>query len=285
MRPNLPWWARIGAKCLLSRVPVNYSFWQHLKLFRHGAMDRAGYACDVFEQHFARSGLSRGQAFVGLELGPGDSLASAVIAPAFGATHTWLVDVGPFAAPEPGVYAGVADELSRRGLTPPPIAGARDLAQLLAACHATYGTNGIASLRAIPTASVDFIWSHAVLEHVRRAQFVDYMRETRRVLKPTGIASHEVDLRDHLGGALNNLRIPSRTWEAEWMARSGFYTNRLSRDEVIEAMRAAGLALDIVHEQRWDVLPTPTRKFAAEFRSGDPRARLVSVFGVLARPA
>jgi hypothetical protein len=43
-------------------------------------MDQADYAVRVFQQHFAQSRLAVSEAFVGLELGPGDSLASAVIA-------------------------------------------------------------------------------------------------------------------------------------------------------------------------------------------------------------
>jgi SAM-dependent methyltransferase len=157
-------------------------------------------------------------------------------------------------------------------------------AQLLSACRATYLTRGIASLREIPTASVDFIWSHAVLEHVRRHEFTDYLRETRRVLRPTGVSSHEVDLRDHLGGALNNLRLSSKVWEADWMTRSGFYTNRLSRKEIMAAFAAAGLDATVIREVRWDSLPTPVDKFAEEFRAGDAGERLVNIFDVIARP-
>ena len=285
MRQRIPWWARIGAKLVLSRIPASYSLWQRLSLFRHGSMDRTDYAFGVFAKHFACSGLSAGQPFVGLELGPGDSLASAVLAAAHGATHTWLVDVGNFASRDLAGYRALAGDLQRRGLPSPSLDDVRDLDGLLERCHASYGVCGIDSLRTIPTASVDFIWSQAVLEHVRRAEFTEYLRETRRVLKPGGIASHEIDLRDHLGGALNNLRVSSRTWEADWMVRSGFYTNRLSQPEILAAFAAAGFAVEVTRVVRWSSLPTPPRKFAPEFRGGDTSIRLTSVFDVLARPA
>ena len=284
MRKYIPWWARIAAKLVLSRAPASYSLWQKLSIFRHGAMDRAGYACDVFEQHFANSGLA-GQPFVCLELGPGDSLASALVASAHGASHTWLIDVGPFASGDLATYREVAAELSRRGLSPPPLDDVRDLTSLLARCRATYGTQGIESLRRIPTASVDFIWSHAVLEHVRRAEFTEYLKETRRVLRPGGRASHEIDLRDHLGGALNNLRISSRVWEAEWMARSGFYTNRLSKPQILDAFAQAGFRVEILRTLSWDSLPTPVGKFADEFRGDDPAVRMTRIFDIVALPA
>lgn len=76
---------------------------------------------------------------------------------------------------------------------------------VLAATNSQYFTDGLSSLRSIPTHSIDFIFSQAVLEHLRKHEFLDMMKELRRILKPTGICSHQVDLKDHLGGALNNL--------------------------------------------------------------------------------
>jgi len=45
------------------------------------------------------------------------------------------------------------------------------------------------------------------LEHIRKKEFVDTIIETKRILKPNGICSHEIDLRDHLNESLNNLRF------------------------------------------------------------------------------
>ena len=36
----MPWWAKIGAKVVLSRVPVPYGVWRRLGIFRHGDMGR-----------------------------------------------------------------------------------------------------------------------------------------------------------------------------------------------------------------------------------------------------
>jgi len=79
MRPNgipLPWQLKIAAKIVLSRLPLSYRAWSRLRLFRHGAMDDPSSALEIFREHFNRSGIARG--FTMLELGPGDSLASAV---------------------------------------------------------------------------------------------------------------------------------------------------------------------------------------------------------------
>lgn len=284
MRESIPWWMRIAAKLVLSRLPVAYALWRKLNLFAHGAMEQADYAVRVFQQHFAQSGLGAGEGFVGLELGPGDSLASAVIAAAYGATHVYLVDVGAFATSDLAVYRRMAQHLLTRGMKPPNLDWASDIDGLLTACRASYGTHGLASLQMIPSASVDFIWSHAVLEHIRRRDFLDFMRETRRILKGDGVCSHEIDLRDHLGGALNNMRIPSRWWEADWMARSGFYTNRLRSSEMIGAFEAAGFSTAIVAMKRWQSMPTARHAFAEEFQGLDDEELLVQVFDVVLKP-
>lgn len=285
MKALVPWWARIGAKIVLSRVPAKYALWQRLNLFRHGAMDRADYALRIFDQHFARSGLASGTPFRALELGPGDSLLSALIAASRGCAALHLVDVGAFAAVDMHFYRKAASDLRASGLQPPDVDGTRDVAEMLKACRASYATNGVASLREIPSASVDFIWSQAVLEHVRRHEFTDFIRETRRILRPGGICSHEIDLRDHLGGALNNMRLSSRWWEADWMARSGFYTNRLRRSEMIDIFEAAGFVVEVVDEIRWESIPTPPKKFAREFRDFQIDDLRTSVLTVVLRTA
>ena len=52
-----PWWVKVAAKIVLGRLPARYSVWQQLGLFRHGQMDRADYALNVFNLHVKRCGL------------------------------------------------------------------------------------------------------------------------------------------------------------------------------------------------------------------------------------
>jgi SAM-dependent methyltransferase len=281
----VPWYARIAAKLMLSRVPAGHDLWRRLNLFSHGAMHHVDYALGVYAHHFARRPAPVGEDFVMLEIGPGDSLLSAVIGAAYGVTRTHLIDVAAFATADLTPYRSAAHLLRARGLPAPDLAEVVDLDGVLRACNASYGTQGLNSLRAIPSSSVDFVWSQAVLEHVRRQQFADFAREMRRVLRPTGRCSHVIDLKDHLGGALNNMRIPSRWWEAEWMARSGFYTNRLRRSEMTRMFEAAGFEVDEVATVRWDTLPTPTRSLAREFRSIEADELLISEFDVVLTPA
>jgi hypothetical protein len=280
MRELVPWWARIGAKLVLSRAPVNYAFWRRLGIFQHGQMHHPAYALAAFREHFARAHVSPGTEFVALELGPGDSLASAIIAAAHGAKHTHLIDVGPYATMRLGAYHELCDYLRGQGLEPPDLSSVHDINSLLRVCHASYGTRGLDSLREVPAGSVDFIWSNAVLEHVRRGMFAEFIGETRRVVRSGGVCSHQIDLQDHLGGALNNLRLPSRWWEAEWMARSGFYTNRLRMSDIIRSFEQAGFRVRVLDTSCWSKLPTPRHALAAEFRAYECADLLVRSFAV-----
>lgn len=285
-RKNLmPWYVKIVAKVLLSRLPLGYHFWKRLNLFVHGAMNKPDYAYDVFRQHFQRSNFVRkSDKFVSLELGPGDSLLSAIIATAHGSGKCYLVDAGAFATEEIAPYREMADFLRSRNLPAPAIDTDCELAGALASCNAVYLTQGLSSLRKIPTGSVDFIWSQAVFEHIRRHEFLETMRELRRILRSDGVCSHRVDLKDHLGGELNNMRFPTSLWESNWVAKSGFYTNRFRYSEMINFFKQAGFDVQTVSVNRWTASPTPRRLMSIEFQGLSEEDLLVKEFDVLLHP-
>jgi Methyltransferase domain len=263
----LPWWARLGSKLALARLPVGYAVWQRMGLFRHGAMDDSAYAIDVFQEHVRRAGLEgelRGRAI--LELGPGDSVGTAILAAAYGARAV-LIDAGPFVRGDVGPYRALAATLAARGHAAPDLSEATCVRDILDRCGATYLTAGLASFGALADQTIDFIFSHAVLEHVRRHEFAETMRECRRVLKRgDGVASHRVDLKDHLGGALNNLRFTAGVWESDFFVSSGFYTNRLRFGEMLALFSQAGFEIRETTARRWPALPTPRHALAPEFR-------------------
>src|SRR6185437_9891957 len=99
----------------------------------HGSMDRAEYAFGVFQQHFEPLQGELRPGFTALELGPGDSLASAIIAAACGAQWTYLVDSGAFATPDLGVYREMAAYLRARNLQAPDLGGVCDVDAMLQA--------------------------------------------------------------------------------------------------------------------------------------------------------
>jgi hypothetical protein len=195
------------------------------------------------------------------------------------------VDSGPFATTDMRSYRTTVEHLRTLNMSAPSLDDVQDVGGVLAACRATYKTEGLKSMREIPSGSVNFAWSQAVLEHIRRDEFREFMGELRRVLSADGACSHRVDLKDHLGGALDNLRFPADLWEADWMARSGFYTNRFRYSEMLDVFQSVGFDIDIVRVDRWKALPTPRSRMALAFRELDDDELLVSAFDVVLRPS
>jgi SAM-dependent methyltransferase len=266
----LPWQAKIAAKLVLARLRVPYSTWSRLNLFKHGAMGDVGYALAVFRSHADRANLPAvGSSFTCLELGPGDSLLSALVACARGSARTYLVDAGRYAIDDVDFYRRAADQIFRDdpGLVHPETW--RSLDDVLQDCKAVYLTSGLESLKQIPDGTVDWSWSQAVLEHVRRATFGDTLRELRRIAVPGGRSTHRIDFQDHLGGRLNNLRFSEDWWERDVIASSGFYTNRLRASEVVREAASAGFHVVSAVPDLWPNLPTPRSRLHHEFRGFD----------------
>ena len=86
------WAGKIFAKIIMSRIPLPYDLWKSLGIFRHGQMDSLGYPLKIFNQHINRAygegPLPKNTCI--LELGPGDSIASALLGFARGAQKDLL---------------------------------------------------------------------------------------------------------------------------------------------------------------------------------------------------
>lgn len=286
LKDGIPWYAKIAAKIVLSRLPVSYDLWRRTSLFRHGAMDVPERALQTVQSITASARLGpRLDGLSVLEIGPGDSLSTALVAHALGAQETVLVDAGSFATRDMAPYRALADLLERGGGSLSAVTSAPDTETMLRACGARYLTEGLKSLESLPSGSMDFAFSTAVLEHIRAAEFLPMMRALRRAMAPSGRIFHDVDLQDHLAYALNNLRFSDRVWESAFMARSGFYTNRIGYDEMLSIFRKAGFSVEVLAVRRFPALPTPRASMAARFRARSEEDLLVSGFAVLLKPA
>jgi SAM-dependent methyltransferase len=279
----VPWWARIGIKILLSRFPVGYRLWKRLGLFEHGDMNIPARALEIYLNHSKTAGFSFpvSENFSVLELGPGDSVFTALIAKAHGASRVWLVDGGSFATKNPKAYAAMAIHLHSRNYPLPFCSAFKSFQDVLDACGGIYLTDG--SLKQIPDHSIDFCFSNAVLEHIPKQDFVGLTLEMRRVLKPNGVCVHRVDLKDHLGGGLNNLRFSEATWESDLFRRSGFYTNRIRLSSMLEIFSHAGFEYRLPRKICWDKLPVERARLAAEFQELPDDDLLVSGFDIILR--
>src|SRR3989344_2376545 len=87
----VPWWLKIFIKIILARLSLPYAFWKRLGLFEHGAMNQSQWALEIFLERARTADVLRTTSgipqlrmqrddYVVLELGPGDSLFTAIIA-------------------------------------------------------------------------------------------------------------------------------------------------------------------------------------------------------------
>jgi hypothetical protein len=260
---SVPWQIKIAAKIVLSRMPVDYRLWAKLDMFKHGKMASLSYPKKVFSQHrsVAEKFLGSIEGKTILEMGTGDSVASALLASAAGATRCYMLDVGDFTEKDMSFYQTFAQDI---GLILP--AGCT-YSEMLSAIRGIQLTQGLSSWKQVPGGTLDFIWSHSTLEHVRKGEFDQTLKCMYEAMKPGAITSHNIHLKDHLGGALNNLRFSEKLWEADWWANSGFYTNRLRPSELRAAFLSAGFELIDFVVAMYDTLPTPRNAMDRHFRT------------------
>ena len=291
MNKTVPWWLIIGAKIVLSRIPLPYSFWKRLHLFEHGDMNLPDRALENFLMHARAAGvldensslpqLKVSGDFKVLELGPGDSLFTIMIAKALGASHTWLVDAGSFATTDMARYDQMLDFLRERGFLLPFKNNPGTLVDMLSECDGEYLTAGIPSLAYLPSETVDFCFTNSVLSVIPKSDFAKMVDELLRILKPNGVCVHRVDLRDLLDGGLNNLRFSDARWEGALFSKSGFYTNRIRFREMVGIFEQAGFKCTLLRVTRWEQLPTPRVKMDPAFRQLSDDDLLVRSFDIL----
>ncbi len=248
---RLPWWFKMGCRLVL---PGLGALGRIGSLFAPGAHDDTDIdrLIDLFDTKFNQYRTARNRRPGSyLELGPGDTIARALVAAANGVDRIWLVDAGNYARRDMRHYHAVAADLTARGFSAPDLSNCQRLDDILRACRASYLTEGLASLREIADQSIDLIVSEAVLEHLPREQLGAFFDEFRRLLTPDGLALHGIDLDDHLDGGLNHLRFSVETWERSLIRKSGFYTNRVSHSRIGAMASAAGLEVGEFYRLCW----------------------------------
>jgi len=267
VRSAIPWWAKLAVKLAIARLPVHYTVARSLALAKHGGMDRPAWAYKTFRQHFDNADFhAKTGGFTLLEMGPGDSLFSALIAKSLGASAVWLVDVDSFANLDVNLYRRMTQFLAEQGLTPPDLSAATSIDDVLTACSAHYLTNGLASWRQIASGSMDFIFSNTVLQHIARPEVEQTLAELRRVIHPQGCALHAIDFRDMMGQSLHHLRFSQALWESRWFRNSGCYTNRFRLPEMLTMIQSAGFDVVSINVDQWSELPIPRSQLAMPYR-------------------
>ena len=121
----------------------------------------------------------------------------------------------------------------------------RTLAEVLAAAGIRYFAPADAARTPLPGHSIDIHFSYTVFEHIPRQVLTAILCEASRLLRPSGVAMHHIDLSDHSAHVdpsitlINFLQYSDRQWR--WFASTPWsYHNRLRVDAYRDIYTQAG---------------------------------------------
>ena len=262
------WALKIILKIIFSRLNIPYSFWKKFNIFKHGQMESFEYSRKIFEGHFREmSKVNKIDNPVIMEIGPGDSLFSMIYSRKYSEEKFYFLDVNDFASKDLNLYFKLQKNLEKENYFPKKIKRKiESFDDLLKNYNANYLVSGIESLKKIEDESIDYIFSHSVMEHVRKFELNNLVNEMYRVLKPGGVMSHNINYKDHLDESLNNLRFSESLWESNFFVKSGFYTNRIPAVVMHSHFRENGFKLIEEAYGRWNKLPINRSSLNKEFK-------------------
>lgn len=196
---RLPWWIKFIFSIIISFIPKQYVLFRPLG-FKHGNMINPKYSINVFLKHFNKAKSILPNIYNILEIGPGDSISTAIIGYAFGASKIFLVDVADHASKSIEIYHILINELKKHNIVKnlTSLQEAKTFNEILEITNAHYYVSGLHSLQEIPSGTVDFIFSNAVLEHIHFYDFRNILYELYRISSKGSIISHTIDLQDHI---------------------------------------------------------------------------------------
>jgi SAM-dependent methyltransferase len=128
---------------------------------------------------------------------------------------------------------------------------APDLETLLDRARITYRAPADAASTGLPDRSVDVVFSHEVLGHIPPPVLHQITEETKRVLKPGGMALHFIGMDDPFAtsrnglSAMNFLRYSPRWWDF-FVQNKIASNNRLREKEYIDLFRSHGATVRVI---------------------------------------
>lgn len=262
------WLLKIIIKIVISRLNIPYKLWKKVNIFKHGEMENFAYSKKIFEGHFNdMRRLRKINNPIIMEIGPGDSLFSMIYSRKYTSQRFYFLDVDEFATKDLDLYSKLQNILEKENYLSKKLKTPfKSFDEILKFYNADYLISGLESLRKLEENSIDYIFSHSVLEHVRKNELNDLIKEMYRILKPNGIISHNINYKDHLDESLNNLRFNEKLWESDLFAKSGFYTNRVPAVSMHDFFRKQGFNLIEENFGKWEKLPIKRRYLSEEFK-------------------
>ena len=231
---NINWWFRLWIKIALLSLRLPYYLFQKIGIFRHGAMDQKDYVERIWKLHFNDVSelydIRTSGSF--LELGPGDSLITALKAKLVGFDHSILVDTNDFASDKKEILKELSDLNRAHFLKGSP-----------ANFRCEYLIEGKKSLREIEADLLSYAFSNSVLQHVDLEEVEDVLQELFRISSNGCIQSHVIDLRDMICRSSKHYQCPSWLWEAKFFRKFPIYTNRLRFSRWVELFTNTGFEL------------------------------------------
>lgn len=220
------------------------------------------------------------------EVGPGEFLYNAFYEYQMGAVKEYLIDVEDWAGvgngkqgyDEPRIALSSSLEINRElpnNLVDLP------LGKQLEKINAVYSIEGIGGYSLIMDASVDFIFSNVVLQHIRKREFEQTIGEMSRIMKLGAIAFHTVDLRDMLGGHKRHLEIPSNVWEDDIHYSMPCYTNRIQCNQMCDVFEKKGFSIMKVERGYFDDIPVKKNRLIDEFKDIPEEELMTSQFSII----
>jgi len=261
------WLLKIFLKIILSRLPIEQRIFRKIGIFRNGGMNQVDYSKRIFFGHLGdlKSYGDFHEPTI-LEIGPGDGIATAIYSRVYNSPKVYLIDVEEFADTDISKYKEIICSLKdEKNFQNIDLSSLNTISDLLKEFNTSYLTEGLDSFKKIENSSVDYIFSHSVMEHIRLSELDEMIEEMKRVLKVGGLISHNINYKDHLSDSLNNLRFSKRIWESNFFANSGFYTNRVPAVEMHRKFVYSGFELIYQNFGSWNKLPLKRRYINKEF--------------------
>jgi SAM-dependent methyltransferase len=243
--------------------------------------DEASYPLTVFHQHLTALEPLRGN-LVGadvMEIGPGSNIGFGLLALLAGANSVTCLDVAPRAPktePDdlyPTLVKTAATYPETYLVAPALLERARQDADGLA-CELldriTYRAPMDIVRNDLPDTSLDVICSHTCFEHF--ADPAGAVAQIARLLRPGGVTSHQIDLRDHrdFNRPLDFLAHSDTLWRLATSHRPDAARNRWRASAYRAAFGQHGLELlylDVIHKTT--VTVEMRRRFARRFQALD----------------